>query len=82
MVASRLEHDGVVIVIAACCGAAGDSVLATTVRRSGVQRQVSALDRVAVPLARLTTPIGTSLRPIRSLSLTRAPIGPVTATLL
>src|SRR5580698_9430309 len=61
VVASRLEHDGVVIVIFACCGAAGDSVLATTVRRSGAQRQVSALGRVTVPLASLTTPIGTSL---------------------
>src|ERR1700733_8223027 len=63
-VASRLEHDGGLSVIAACCGVAGDNVLATTVRRSGAQRQVSALDRVAVPLPRLTTPIRVSLRPV------------------
>ena len=44
VVASRLEHYGVVTVIAARCSAAGDSVLATTVRCSGVQRHVSARD--------------------------------------
>src|ERR1700722_990453 len=78
VLASRFEQGGVVTARVACWILAGDSVVATTVPRSGAQRQLTARLRVAVPPTRRTTPIWTVLAPSFSLSLTLAPSGPVT----